>query len=418
MIRPASLVFILPAAAAVAGCLAAQTQTFRGGDVVFAHYDTQSGGGLRRTLPNGTTQRIPTPGVATTPVGVTATRDGNLVMSEYTSGQLTLVAPDGTTRQIARVPGAIRISEDIDGAILVASLTSSSIHRVTRSGQVSTVVALGSRARPYDVVVDNNGDYIFLEDLGRGTYPIGVYRVQRTTRAITPIHQGTPLQLPHGLAFFQNGDLAIVDGRTDAVYRLDRAGRISTFVSTSQLSNNPETIQETGDGGFVITADGSNAALLHVRSDGRLTTLASVRSLPNLEGVAIVPQLTGPTGLTTGPGGRHALGLDLPTDANSLYFSVLSASKFPGIGVPMDTRGFSLNPDALFTASITGRLAPVLVNGAGVVPASGRIASQFDLTLLPPGALVGRALYLQAFTANPQSFLIGTISNPLRFDFR
>jgi sugar lactone lactonase YvrE len=407
------------AAAALLAPAPSQAPAFRGGDFVVANDPT----GIFHVQSNGTIRQIPIGVPMSRIAGVLGTRFGELIVCDWQGGNVVLVPPVGPASVIANVPGGLRIGEDIDGAFLVTSFRSNSIVRVTRGGQMSTVVALTGGSRPYDVVVDETGDYVFCDDLGRGSTPKGVFRADRTTGSITPIYTGPGLPLAHGLAFFQNGDLAVIDGVNDEIYRLDRAsGVLSVFVSQAALGNNPESITEAGDGGFLVALESTTFgfAIVYVDAFGGVQPIAGGSPFSNLEEVAVVASLTGPTDLTTGPGSLYPMGLDVPSWPGRVHAIGLSASVFPGFGVgPGDPRGLTVNGDGLYLASVTGGAPTVFVGWLGRLDAAGRASPSLDLRGLPPGLLAGFRGFAQCFVLDPAAqSRVAAITNVLRFDFR
>jgi hypothetical protein len=401
---------------ALSCCPLAAQAAFTGADIVVANYRTTPG--LFRVAPNRTVTPLAL-GVATQGLsGLVGTRRGELLVLDADSGNVLLLPRTGPATVIANVPGCLRAAEDIDGEFVVTSFTSRSIERVTRAGQVSNVLTLASPSRPFDIAVDRNGDYLFCDDTGQR----GVFRVDRATRQVSPIHVGMPLRLPQGLALFSNGDFAVIDGLADEVYRIQRpTSTISVFVPNSTLGNNPDGITEAFDGGFYVSTSSSVLnSVVRLDTQGALTPVASGAPFSNLEDVTVVQVLTGPTGVTSGPNATYGFRLELPLQPARLFSVGLSGSLYPGVPFPGgDARALAANADGLFLATLFRNLAPVFTGWTGVTDAGGSATLLLDLRPFPPGTFAGLTLFAQGITVDwPSPTGIGGVSNPLRIGFQ
>lgn len=417
MVTPRSRTTLLGFATSLLG-LPLAAQNMFGSDVIVTNYNSPVTA-VYRVSPSQVITPI-TLGVAIQGVsGLVATRRGEVVVCDSNSGNVLLVPRNGNATILTNIPGCFRAGEDIDGEFLITSFQSRTINRVTRTGQVTPIVTLTAPARPNDVTVDENGDYIYCDDTGS---PRGVFRVNRTTRVITPIHTGAPLSLPQGLALFANGDIAVIDGIVDAVFRIDRLTQgITTFVPNSVLGNNPDGITESHDGGFYAALSSTSGnQVVGIDRLGNLTPYVSGAPFTNLEDVTVVRELTGPTNLTSGAGSTFAFGLELPRQPTKPYTVALAGGLFPGIPFPFgDARALAINGDPLFVSTFFQNLSPVLVGFTGVTNPSGIANLTFDLSFFPPGTFAGLKLFAQGLTLDPTAATgIGAVSNPLRLDLR
>ena len=410
-----SLLLVLAAVSALPPA-SAQAPVVRGGDIVVANYRPTST--LFRVTPTGQVTTLPIP-AASGPSGVAATQLGEILYGDADAGTLELLAPDGTHRTVASIPGVFRVKPDIDGEFVVTSFASRSLSHVTRTGVVTPILTWSSPQRPQDVVVDENGDYIVTDDTGTR----GVYRVSRTG-VVTPIHVGTPLRLPQGVALFANGDYAVIDGLVDAVFRIDRAtGAISQFVSNTALGNNPDGIVSAFDGGFWVSTSSINGnEVLYIDRNGNVSPpLAQGAPFDNLETLTIVPHVTGSPTVTTGPGSATRYAIDIPgAMAGTPYTIAFSLSMFPGFALPSpDTRALAVNPDGLFIATLFQSPPPAFVGFSGATDANGRATATLDLSIFAPGALAGTTLFAQGISIDLGApTAIGQVTNPIRIDIR
>lgn len=395
-------------------CAASAAQAVRGGDLVTANYSPAV---VYRVTPSGAVSPLLAGAPAVGPSGVAVLRSRDVLVADFLADALIRIDAAGNASVVAsRVGGPLRVAEDRDGTWLVTAGTTRALVRVTSNGVVTPIASGAPLVRPFDVAVDPGAGYLVVDDLGAGLYSV------TPAGLVTPIHVGLPFRLPQGVALFADGDYAVFDGLTDSLFRVDRAtGAVTTFVTNAALGGNPCGIVEDFEGGCFVSQSGAGGSrIVHVDGAGSVVPVASGAPFTNLEDIARVPILRGPNGLSTGPGAPYTVDLDDPTAPNLLYSIALSASVAPGWGLPAgDPRSLTINPDALFFATILSDVPPLLVGWFALTDATGRANATFDLRTLPPGVLSGVRLFAQAleFDASAQNG-IHALTNVLPFDFR
>jgi streptogramin lyase len=384
-------------------------QAVRGGDLIVTNYSAPAA--VFRIDSSGTATPLYSGAPLSGPSGITVAANRDVIIADYgTNSLLRIDAQSGALTTIAgNLGGPLRVAEDFDGSFLITS--GNSLRRVTPTGTVTTV-ASAPMVRPFGVAVDLTGDYLVADDFARVIWRI------TPTGVVAPIFSGPPLQLPQGVAVFSDGDYAVIDGLTDSVFRIDRGtGAISTWVPNATLAANPEGIvPDWLNGFFVAHSQAAGSGILAVDATGGVTSVASGSPFTNLECVARVPTLRGPSTVATGPGGIATFDIDAPAEAGRLYSLILSASVYPGWNVPGDPRTMPINIDAFFSATIGQNGPPVFVGWSTILSASGQATATLDLQFLPPGFFSGLRLYAQGITVTSQATL-GTAFNPLRFTF-
>lgn len=395
--------FVLAAAALPA-------QVLSGGDLVVTDY--ASPGSVYRVDGNGVATPLWSGSPLQGPSGVTTTHDGDVVVADYPTSSLHRIRrQNGQISTIATgISGPIRVKQLQDGDFVVTSLPTRSVLRVTPAGVVTPIYTGAPLVRPFGMCIDSNGDVLLVDDNTRSLYRLTLQGV------LTTIASGGGMRLPQGVALFPNGDYAVIDGLTDSVFRIDRGtGFVSTWVSTAALAANPEGIvPDTGGGFFISYSSSAGSGVRGVDALGNPTTVVAGAPLVNLEDVARVPVLHGPTALTTGPGSVFTYALEIPSAAFQFYTLILSDSVFPGWQLPLgDPRSLALNPDPFFFATIGVNAPPFLNNTSSFLDVLGRATATIDLSLLPPGVFAGTDFFLQGLTL-ANRFTAGATTDWLR----
>lgn len=109
---------------------------------------------------------------------------------------------------------------------------------------------------------------------------------------------------------------------------------------------------------------------------------------------------------------RWRIEIDFPAEGGRSYLLALSGTGFAP-GIRLGTRTVALAPDALFRASLSGLLAPVLTGNAGRLDSRGHAAADLDLGRYGK-VLGGVRLWAVAVTLDPLApFGIATVSKPM-----
>jgi hypothetical protein len=389
-------------------------QAVRGGDLLVT--DFASPGTVFRVDVAGNVQTLHSGAPLAGPAGITVARNRDVLVADFnTNSLLRIDAQTGAITTVASaLGGPLRVVEMADGDFAVTSNSGRSVLRVTPGGAVSTLASGAPLNRPFGVSLDMNGDLLVADDLGRA-----VHRVT-PAGAVSPIASGGALRLPQGVALFPNGDYAVIDGVVDAVFRVDRAsGLLTTWVPAASLGVNPEGIVTDWSGGFFVAHSGNpgGPGVRVIDAAGAATPLTVLSpAWNNLEDVALVPMVSGPRLLGTGPGAQFAFSLDAPAGGGEFYSLILSATTFPGWTLPGGgPRALFINADPFFQATIGQNAPPALVGWSSFLSPNGTATATLDLTALPAGILSGLVLYQQGVTLNGRSLDLAL--NVLRLSF-
>lgn len=375
---------------------AASGQSLAGGDFVILDDGTNT---VHRMTAAGVITTLHSGAPLGTPTGVAVSGNLDVFVSDFGSNTIYKIPKGGSiTPHATNVPGAIRIALDEDGSLLVPSLTTSALLRVSTTGQVSTIFSGAPLARPFDVTVDYDGSYLVVEE-GTRTQPPALLRITRAG-VPTTIWSGSPLRLPHGIALLHDGDYAVIDGIVDCVFRIPRAGGPPVVLVQTPAIINPDSLCADFEGRLLLAEELSTGRRIDlVDRFGVVTPVSNPAPFTNLEGIARAPRLSGPA-----KGGANQtlnLGLDFgPTDATHLYFLWASLSVHPGIPFgPPDPRGVATNPDLMLSATIGANNA-IFSGWAGVLSPTGTGAA----TLVVPNLVLPQfALYVCGLTIDPRS---------------
>jgi hypothetical protein len=382
---------VLLAALFLAG--AARGQIVQGGDFVTVGFGSNV---LYRVTPAGAVTTILAGPPLSGPSGVAVTPTREILVADFTSGTLLRLSTAGAvTPVVSGLAGPIRVAVDRNGDYVVTELNTDSLLRVTPAGAVTTIHSGPPFVHPIGVAVDGNGDFLVADD-----FADALFRVT-PAGSVTTIHQGIPFQLPEGVALFANGDYAVIDGIADSVFRVPRLGGPVTTLVPSPPMGNPCGIVSDFEGGFVVSESGAPAGdrVLLVDSTGAASVVAQGAPFSNLETVARVPRLAGPSVVT--PGLAHVFDLDFPGEGGLPYAMFACLSLFPGIPLPPpDPRGTPCNPDPILFFTI-GLNDPVFVGWGGTLSPAGQALPSLNV---PPVPLpVGLVLFLQVLTLDPGS---------------
>jgi sugar lactone lactonase YvrE len=226
------------------------------------------------------------------------------------TGSVLLLPPGGGARPLAtgaplRDPAAIAVAGD--GTFLVTDAGSEGVYRVTKSGNVVTIVRGAGLDDPVGIALapagkaylsDRGLDAVMRLDLTSGALsPVAhvteasglamdkagkllvadrqaLRRVDPGTGAITTVASGAPLVDPRDVAVEQDGTIFVVGDRQ--VVRVDPAdGAMKVLVSGAPLSY-PSAIDIDAKGDLVVSDRGAMAGVIRVdRETGAMTTAAS-----------------------------------------------------------------------------------------------------------------------------------------------
>ena len=403
--RPTLCLRTLVVAPLIASALFAQG--VQGGDYVATDYGTNT---VFRVPVSGPPTILHAGAPLTSASGLAVNEAQDVLVADFSSGKIFKIPKNGTITQFATgIGGPIRLAIDHDGTTLVTALTAKALQRVSATGVVTTIATSPSFVRPFGITVDSDGSYLMTDDSAAGG---SVFRVSRQG-VVTPLWQGTPLRLPQGITLWPNGDYAVIDGLTDAVYRMPRGGGAPIPIVATPVIDNPDAVCTDFEGRVVIAESSSRGSRIDVIDTlGGVTPVWIGSPFSNLEVVARVPRLAGPA--TGGPGLTSNFALEFGGQGGLPYAMFATLSVFPGIGLPNgDTRAISGNPDVMFQLSAAANNV-VFVGWGGILSNSGTAAPQLVTPNIPLSPLT---LWVQALTIDPQKLNgIASLSNLHRID--
>ena len=382
-------------------------QGVQGGDFVATDYGTNT---VFRVPASGPPTVLHTGSPLTSASGLAVNEAQDVLIADFSSGKIFRIPKNGAIAPFATgIGGPIRLAIDHDGTILVTALTAKALQRVSATGVVTTIATSPSFVRPFGITVDSDGTYIMTDDSAAGGT---VFRVTRQG-VVTPLWQGSPLRLPQGVTLWHDGDYAVIDGLTDTVYRLPRAGGAPVPIVGTPVIDNPDAVCTDFEGRVVLAESSSRGSRIEmVDRFGVVTPIWIGSPFSNLEVVARVPRLAGPA--VGGPGLTSNFTLEFGGEAGRPYAMFATLSLFPGVTLPNgDSRAISGNPDVMFDLSAAANNV-VFVGWGGVLSPSGTAAPQLATPNIPLSPL---RLWVQALTIDPLKLNgIGSLSNLHRID--
>lgn len=192
-------------------------------------------------------------------------------------------------------------------ALLVSSTRHGTVSVVRPDGRVRTLVSDERMVSAFGLRVDaaRNRLLVAFADIGVGerTGPETYYR--QSGVGIFDLRTGAPLHLVdlalgdgrHGandLALDRAGNAYVTDPASDALYRVDPAGRASVVVRDARLGS--PTIGANGvawhPGGYLLVVRYGDGALLRVSPSGRIDEVGLERPLVGGDGIALRPDGT------------------------------------------------------------------------------------------------------------------------------
>lgn len=366
------------------------------------------------------------------------------------------------------------VTMDIDNKTYVVSLLTKGLNAslllVDQAGNiVNTITVLPTAPGSggdfvYDVVMDQNGDYLALIAPGGGSGK-GLVKVTRSGFVATSIFAGGPLVSPTGLVVdVETGDYIVLDSTTSAprLWRINPSGTsYATLATLPSQSYGWELTQLAATGSYYVAglsfSSRPGAGVLTVTQGGKVTTFIGSTGSPTVYGIEagrsspVFPRIaisrTAPqpgiflvdaltqatTTLVSMPGaqmyavaqnrGRHvatqklssnqwAVAMSFPSEPGNAYLAVMSLSGTrPGFRLP-DHRHVSLNVDKLTEVSLNGALVSIFRNNIGTLNTRGEAQAILDLSKLPP--LAGIRIWIQVLTQNRQAPNgIQTVADPI-----
>lgn len=313
----------------------------------------------------------------------------NHVIEESTNDDHLLeVSPySGYAGVIAKLPAAgtkTAVAVDVDGATIVAS-NDGTLYRVDRTTRAVTTIATGLGNVNALCIDGDTGDYI----VGRWTER-DLVRVDRTTKQPSVI--AVSVGLVAGLAFHPHtGNFVVVGTTTPTLKLVDRQGQFVKAIDT----NGRNAVAVDGATGDIVTAGFYNLSRydknLNLRFEKATGEIALGVSLYGARKVSAQGPFT--------KGSVCMIGLRFHDSANANYGGALvSMGMRPGL--PIAGRKINANVnDRLFFLSAGGALEGLYTSGInGTLDSIGRATVRI---VVPPFMPTGRKLYFVANAVNP-----------------
>jgi len=355
------------------------------------------------------------------PNGVAADTAGNVYISDWTSGRIRRVAPDGLISTFAggggsqldgvlatdaQLGGPRGLEIDAAGNLLFVDLGFQKVRKVSTAGIVTTVAGNGSTNSagdggpavdaglnaPSSIAFDVAGNLYIAETGGnriRKVSPAGTITTLAGTGTFGYSGDGGPataasLQSPYGVAVDANGNVFIAELDGHRIRKVTPAGTISTVAgdgvdgyggdggpATAAQLNNPMGVAIDAAGDLLI-ADSDNYRLRKVHSDGTIVTAvgdgrnegawnAGLGGFSGDGGPATEAQLWSPRGIATDAAGNLFIADELNHRVRKVAPTGI-ISTLAGTGVP----GFSGDGGPATAAQLNAPIG-VAVDGSGNV---------------------------------------------------
>jgi len=382
------------------------------------------------------------------------------------AGKLTTILPFSKLAQLNHAHGGALDADDRSYVVAILSnINNGKLLRVSRSGTVLQAVKVLKSAPPgggfvYDVMVDQNGDYITVVGPPTAAQKACLLRVDRGGK-ITTVFNGSNIGLGSCvITDIDTGDFLLLDKPQKTVYRIPANGSAVTSVGVFSAAKylNDQLAQRISTGDLYAGSWAYQQAVLVRLNRAGKSNIALGSGLYGAYGIhldrasAANPRIA--VGSTSWDSGLFFM--DLKTKAITTLFS--SNTGFPLVyhkifpnrevgtlraatgqwdvylhfagegglsyvvglglsgvrpGLPLaDGRRIFFNADKLTAMSLDGRLWPLLTGNIGVLDAAGHATARIDVSRLPP--LQGLTIWLQTVTLHASAPLgIRTIADPV-----
>jgi sugar lactone lactonase YvrE len=286
------------------------------------------------------------------PSAVTVDNAGNLYVADTYNNTIRKRTTDGAVTTLAGTAGNVGsgdgpgswalfshpsgVAADSAGNVFVADSNNSTIRKVTKGGDVSTLAGTagqpgsadgsGSSARfsyPSGLAVDKAGN-IYVTDFDSSTIRKVTGDGVVTTLAGSPgqlgIEDGTGAAArfgnPNGVTVDSAGNLYVADSGNSTIRKITGAGVVTTLAGSPGQSG---SLDGTGSGarfaypvgiavdswGNIYVADSGSSTLRKVTSGGVVTTIGGLPGVRGgTDGIGSAATFAGPTGLTVDTSGR------------------------------------------------------------------------------------------------------------------
>jgi sugar lactone lactonase YvrE len=182
--------------------------------------------GLYRVSPEGDLSLITTE--LDIPQGLAAFDEQSVLVSDLRGGigAVMHVSLDGVVEVFAEMGSPKGIAADGDEGFVVVSHGQRALLRLTRDGEVSTIVSGDPLDYPHDVLRQDDGTFIVSDG-----YAHALFKVTRAGD-VSVLVQGDPLVSPQGLARGPEGTVVVVDPQAGAIFQVTEEGEVTTVATT------------------------------------------------------------------------------------------------------------------------------------------------------------------------------------------
>jgi hypothetical protein len=245
--------------------------------------------------------------------GITADALGIIYITAFAE-EVYKITPGGEVEIFAEgFYGASGNTIDINGDLLQSNFFANTLHRITRTGEVSLVTDQ-NLSGPVAIAVDGDG-VMFVASCRDNT----VVRVERDGSA-AKFSSSEHYNCPNGIAFDDQGELYLVNFGNDHLMKIDDAGNAEIFTTIEPAGGWPQSALDAGvrgnahlvfvNGSFYVTKIKSNSLWRVGRDDAAVELFAGTYQKGLDDGPLLEASFTSPNGITAFRGDLYLNNID------------------------------------------------------------------------------------------------------------